>query len=343
MTRTLHWALAIFGVLGASGCRNEAVRHDTEPSGYSELTEEPPIPLARAIALARERAPGEPFLHAELGRDDGRANCLVVFWGTRGFHLLIVDARDGKFLYEDTLEDELEAGAQARTTAERSSSAIGHAKAIEIAVATLPGSWARLIDLEGEGGPLVYLVEVVAGEVERAVRVGAVDGKLCGEPSEELDFGASVSLASAIKSAMRLEPDAIVLEAGLDLSSSKLPRDWEVLLAKSDQQLRVRINAHTGFILHSQRDAAGEMARTLGAAGGVIEVSRAIDAALLAVQGLAPDVEATAALLADRNKGLVYQIVLSGSSSGTRIVDVSARDCTVLSVEAVETPNVVPR
>jgi uncharacterized membrane protein YkoI len=178
--RSRLWILAVCVLLGAFGCRAGAVRPDAEPSGYSDLSEEPPISLVRAIGLARERFPGGIFLHAELGQPDGRADCLVLFLGAHGLHFLTLDATNGELLNEGYGGDydPEEGAALLGKAADSLGSCIEPEKAVEIAVAAVPGSWARLINLEGDVDPLVYLVEVVAGEGERYVRIGAVDGKV---------------------------------------------------------------------------------------------------------------------------------------------------------------------
>lgn len=130
----------------------------------------------------------------------------------------------------------------------------------------------------------------------------------------------------------------ILLEAGDDPYSRARPRDWEVLLAKPDEQLRLRIGGHSGDILHTERESMGELARTLAASTGLFEAPRAIDAALEAVRSVAPDAKAIAVALTKRQKGLVYQIALT-SSSGTRVVEVSAKGGALLSVETVEAPD----
>ena len=144
-----------------------------------ELTEPPTVSLASAIELARKKAPTAAFIHAELGLESEHANCLVCFWEQPKLHLLEIDAESGAVLADDASQSpESEDRERLQKALERPDAPIDPAQAIASSIAAVPGSWARLIDLDCDAVPLAYVVEVVAGKVVKEVRIGALDGTL---------------------------------------------------------------------------------------------------------------------------------------------------------------------
>jgi uncharacterized membrane protein YkoI len=168
---------------------------DPPPKDELELAEAPAISLASAIELARKRAPDSAFIHAELGLEDDSANCLVCFWERQSVHYIEIDAESGDVLLEATQPADAELRARFQKGARRLDSSIDAARAIEASIAAVPGSWARMIDLECEADPLAYLVEVVAGDVVREVRILARDGTVlivCDPEESSSDSGSDL-------------------------------------------------------------------------------------------------------------------------------------------------------
>jgi uncharacterized membrane protein YkoI len=163
--------------------------NDPQPKDDLELTEAPAISLASAIELARKRAPDAAFIHAELGIEDDAPNCLVCLWERQSFHILEIDAESGEVLVDGTQAADAESSRRAQHGLRRLDSAIDTARAIEAAIAAVPGSWARMIDLDCEAEPLAYEVEVVAGDVVREVRILARDGTVLGVHDPEESSG----------------------------------------------------------------------------------------------------------------------------------------------------------
>jgi len=153
---------------------------DPPVASDSGLTEAPSISLAASIALARKRQPDGFFLHSEFGSDDGHADYLVAFWTRQGMRIVYIDAASGATWAETTSDSELpaEAAARVRRIATTPLPVIEPSLAITTALDAVPGSWARMIDVDGDASPLEYVVEVVTREFEKYARVRATDGKL---------------------------------------------------------------------------------------------------------------------------------------------------------------------
>jgi len=176
---------------GSSGAHAAFAFSNQDPPSKdeSELTEAPAISLASAIELARKRAPDSAFIHAELGLEDGGPNCLVCLWERQSLHILEIDAESGEVLVDGTQAADSESSRRAQHGLRRLDSSIDATRAIEASIAAVPGSWARMIDLDCEAEPLAYEVEVVAGDVVREVRILARDGTVLGVHDPEESSG----------------------------------------------------------------------------------------------------------------------------------------------------------
>jgi len=172
--------LAACVLIALSGCKNHAPRDPagSTATGYSDPTEAPAFPLSAAIARAQARVPKSSFVHAEVGSEDGVASFLVCFCSHEEIQWFELDAESGEILQHENTAVDAEFAARARTIVDSPAAPLEPEKAIARAVAAVPGSWARLLDLDAESAELDYVVEVVAGDVVKEVRLRAADGEL---------------------------------------------------------------------------------------------------------------------------------------------------------------------
>jgi uncharacterized membrane protein YkoI len=154
-----------------------------------ELTEPPAVTLSAAIALAQARVRDARFLHAELGIEDGMVNCLVCFWSGQDLRSFVVDARTSAVMTLSATKPTAESKSKMRAIANLSRATLSPDKAIAKAVATRPGSWARMLDVEIDIEPLNYMVELVSGKDATSVHISALDGSVIqvSEREEEED------------------------------------------------------------------------------------------------------------------------------------------------------------
>jgi uncharacterized membrane protein YkoI len=161
---------------------------DSTASEDLDLTEPPAFSLGALIARAQARAPEARFQHAELGRQGELATCLVCFLDRNDLRFFELDAQTGAIRLEGNGGVDARELARMRRCTRSARDPIGPDRAIAEAVAAVPGSWARMLTLDGDTKPANYCVEVAAGSLVREVIVNAMNGKLVRvrEPGTEL-------------------------------------------------------------------------------------------------------------------------------------------------------------
>jgi hypothetical protein len=152
-------------------------------TGELDAAHPPVVSLADAIDIARRFAPEGRLFHAELGRGNGRYDCLASFWSGDGLHFVHVDVQSGTLLpmaSPDSAED-----AHVRELGEQRRTLVAPSQVIASATEGLKAAWARSISLEGSFAEPVYSVEIVAGPDVRTVWVSATNGSLVQPPPNE--------------------------------------------------------------------------------------------------------------------------------------------------------------
>jgi uncharacterized membrane protein YkoI len=140
----------------------------------SPVEQQPAISLAAGIAAAQKSEPGLEFLAAEIENEGGKVICSVVLAKGDAAREINVDAMSGAIV---NAEDE-KLGSKAHAVLSSGAAATSAAQAIEAALKKVPGTWASEIELENEGGALVYEVVLAGGKELLCAHVSAADGSV---------------------------------------------------------------------------------------------------------------------------------------------------------------------
>ena len=142
-------------------------------------------------------------------------------------------------------------------------------------------------------------------------------------------------MTQALESARPALVGGVVLEVGPAPGASLDSGLWEVRLANGTRQVLARVDSNRGEQVGLEEEQLAPLARELCEAASqqkIVGPESALDAASQAVHSLDPDMRAIALLLTLREGSLRYQVALQ-CDHGQRVVELSAIDARVLSVE----------
>ncbi len=138
---------------------------------------QPATSLAAAIATAQKSVPDGRFLQAEIENEKGKTICSIVLASGDGVREVNVDAQSGAILATENVklpEQFIKLLKEAGKDPTHPPIAAG--RAIEAALAKVPGSWALAAALREDEGQVLYVVLLIDGKAAKVAHVSVADG-----------------------------------------------------------------------------------------------------------------------------------------------------------------------
>lgn len=149
----------------------------TEPEAEAKALAEARLPLAEAVAKAREAAAGGVAWEAEIGLEDGRPVYRIEFIAPDEARRIVVDARTGEIVGSEKVALDADERDLADRLLEAGERRVELVEALEKALSETPGGRVAEVDVEDLFDEVVYIVRTVAGGIQREAEVPALRGE----------------------------------------------------------------------------------------------------------------------------------------------------------------------